>query len=41
MSDHCSGPRGIAGPSGDICDVFPYLAPPNAAAPISLQEVLP
>jgi hypothetical protein len=27
MSDHFSGPRALAGPAGDICDVYAFPSP--------------
>ncbi|MBV9356784.1 MAG: DUF4331 family protein, partial [Chloroflexi bacterium] len=27
MSDHFSGPRAIAGPAGDICDMYVFPSP--------------
>ena len=27
MSDHFSGPRALAGPAGDICDVYTFPSP--------------
>jgi hypothetical protein len=41
MSDHFSGPRAIAGPAGDICDVFAFPSPERPGHLVLVMDVLP
>jgi hypothetical protein len=41
MSDHFSGPRAIAGPAGDICDVYAFPSPERPGHLVLVMNVLP
>ena len=41
MSDHFSGPRALAGPAGDICDVFAFPSPERPGHLVLAMTVLP
>jgi Domain of unknown function (DUF4331) len=41
MSDHFSGPRALAGPAGDICDVFAFPSPERPQNLVLAMTVLP
>ena len=41
MSDHFSGPRAIAGPAGDICDVYAFPSPERPGRLVLAMTVLP
>jgi hypothetical protein len=41
MSDHFSGPRAIAGPAGDICDVYAFPSPEREGRLVLVMDVLP
>jgi hypothetical protein len=41
MSDHFSGPRAIAGPAGDICDVYAFPSPESPGRLVLVMTVLP
>jgi hypothetical protein len=41
MSDHFSGPRAIAGPAGDICDVYAFPSPKRPGYLVLVMTVLP
>jgi hypothetical protein len=41
MSDHFSGPRAIAGPAGDICDVYAFPSPDRPGRLVLVMNVLP
>jgi hypothetical protein len=41
MSDHFSGPRAIAGPAGDICDLFAFPSPQRSGHLVLVLDVLP
>lgn len=41
MSDHFSGPRAIAGPAGDICDVYTFPSPERPGRLVLVMNVLP
>jgi Domain of unknown function (DUF4331) len=41
MSDHFSGPRAIAGPVGDICDVYAFPSPERPGHLVLVMTVLP
>ena len=41
MSDHFSGPRAIAGPAGDICDLFAFPSPRRSGHLVLVLDVLP
>jgi Domain of unknown function (DUF4331) len=41
MSDHFSGPRALAGPAGDICDVYAFPSPERAGRVVLAMTVLP
>jgi hypothetical protein len=41
MSDHFSGPRAIAGPAGDICDLYAFPSPERAGRLVLVMNVLP
>ena len=41
MSDHFSGPRAIAGPAGDICDLYAFPSPENPGHLVLVLDVLP
>ena len=41
MSDHFSGPRAIAGPAGDICDLYAFPSPDNPGHLVLVLDVLP
>lgn len=41
MSDHFSGPRAMAGPAGDICDVFAFPSPERPGRLVLAMTVLP
>jgi hypothetical protein len=41
MSDHFSGPRAIAGPAGDICDLFAFPSPEQPGRLVLTMTVLP
>jgi hypothetical protein len=41
MSDHFSGPRALAGPAGDICDVFAFPSPERPGHLALVMDVLP
>jgi hypothetical protein len=41
MSDHFSGPRAIAGPSGDICDVYAFPSPERPERLVLVMTVMP
>jgi hypothetical protein len=41
MSDHFSGPRAIAGPAGDICDLYAFPSPERAGHLVLVMNVRP
>ena len=41
MSDHFSGPRAIAGPAGDICDLYAFPSPEQPGRLVLVMNVLP
>ena len=41
MSDHFSGPRAIAGPAGDICDLYAFPSPERPGHIVLVMDVLP
>jgi hypothetical protein len=41
MSDHFSGPRALAGPAGDICDVYAFPSPERPGQLVLAMTVLP
>src|SRR5206468_4087960 len=41
MSDHFSGPRAIAGPLCDICDVYAFPSPERPGRLVLVMNVLP
>ena len=41
MSDHSSGPRAIAGPQGDICDLFAFPSPERPGHLVLVLDVMP
>lgn len=41
MSDHFSGPRAIAGPAGDICDLYAFPSPERPGHLVLIMTVLP
>src|SRR6478672_6742867 len=41
MSDHFSGPRALAGPAGDICDVFAFPSPKRPGHLALVMNVVP
>jgi len=41
MSDHFSGPRAIAGPAGDICDLYAFPSPEHSDHLVLVLNVLP
>jgi hypothetical protein len=41
MSDHFSGPRALAGPAGDICDVYAFPSPQRPGHLVLVLTVLP
>jgi|RhiMetdeSRZDD1v2_1073273.scaffolds.fasta_scaffold17671_4 uncharacterized protein DUF4331 len=41
MSDHFSGPRALAGPAGDICDVFAFPSPERPGHLALVMNVVP
>jgi Domain of unknown function (DUF4331) len=41
VSDHFSGPRAIAGPAGDICDVYAFPSPERPGHLVLVLTVLP
>ena len=41
MSDHFSGPRAIAGPAGDICDVYAFPSPGRPGHLVLVMTVQP
>jgi Domain of unknown function (DUF4331) len=41
MSDHFSGPRAIAGPAGDICDVYAFPSPERTGYLVLAMTVQP
>ena|SRR5690349_5493289 len=41
MSDHFSGPRAIAGPAGDICDLYAFPSPERPGRLALVMTVLP
>jgi uncharacterized protein DUF4331 len=41
MSDHFSGPRAIAGPAGDICDLYVFPSPERPGHLVLILDVLP
>ena len=41
MSDHFSGPRAIAGPAGDICDLYAFPSPERSGRLVLVLDVLP
>lgn len=41
MSDHFSGPRALAGPAGDICDVYAFPSPERPGRLVLAMTVLP
>jgi hypothetical protein len=41
MSDHFSGPRAIAGPAGDICDLYAFPSPDRPGHLILMMSVVP
>src|SRR6185436_19386486 len=41
MSDHFSGPRALAGPAGDICDVYAFPSPERPDHLVLAMTVLP
>jgi hypothetical protein len=41
VSDHFSGPRAIAGPAGDICDLYAFPSPERPGHLVLVMNVLP
>jgi hypothetical protein len=41
MSDHFSGPRALAGPTGDICDLYAFPSPDRPGRLVLVMSVLP
>jgi hypothetical protein len=41
VSDHFSGPRAIAGPAGDICDLYAFPSPERPGHLVLIMTVLP
>src|SRR4051812_41605 len=41
MSDHFSGPRALAGPAGDICDIYAFPSPRRPGHLVLAMTVLP
>lgn len=41
MSDHFSGPRALAGPAGDICDLYAFPSPERPGHLVLVMTVLP
>jgi hypothetical protein len=41
MSDHFSGPRALAGPAGDICDMYAFPSPERPGHLVLAMTVLP
>lgn len=41
MSDHFSGPRAIAGPAGDTCDLYAFPSPERPDHLVLMMTVLP
>jgi hypothetical protein len=41
VSDHFSGPRAIAGPAGDICDLYAFPSPERPGHLVLVMTVLP
>jgi hypothetical protein len=41
MSDHFSGPRALAGPAGDICDLYAFPSPDRPGRLVLVMNVLP
>jgi hypothetical protein len=41
MSDHFSGPRALAGPAGDICDIYAFPSPERPGRLVLAMTVLP
>jgi hypothetical protein len=41
MTDHFSGPRAIAGPAGDICDLYAFPSPERPGRLVLAMNVLP
>jgi uncharacterized protein DUF4331 len=41
MSDHFSGPRALAGPAGDICDIYAFPSPERPGHLVLAMTVLP
>ncbi|RPJ50089.1 MAG: DUF4331 domain-containing protein, partial [Acidobacteria bacterium] len=41
MSDHFSGPRALAGPAGDICDIYAFPSPERPGHLVLVMTVLP
>lgn len=41
MSDHFSGPRALAGPAGDICDLYAFPSPERPGHLVLMMNVLP
>jgi hypothetical protein len=41
VSDHFSGPRAIAGPAGDICDLYAFPSPERPGRLVLVMNVLP
>jgi hypothetical protein len=41
VSDHFSGPRAIAGPAGDICDVYAFPSPESPGRLVLVMTVMP
>ena len=41
MSDHFSGPRAMAGPAGDICDLYAFPSPERSDHLVLVLNVLP
>src|SRR6185437_5047844 len=41
MTDHFSGPRAIAGPAGDICDLYAFPSPERSGHLVLVMDVLP
>jgi Domain of unknown function (DUF4331) len=41
MSDHFSGPRALAGPAGDICDLYAFPSPDRHGRLVLVMDLLP
>src|SRR6187200_3262738 len=41
MSDHFSGPRALAGPAGDICDMYAFPSPERPGHLVLVMNVQP